>query len=134
MYIKLTPSITSREMESNTFASVSSKLYNIYKKKKGNKEKSSVVFYKALRVSPPDLYRARSVSGYLAVLLNKILLLVFTGSARRIRLAAEGELVAVFRLSCFHFLVPICFFPAAYESGHHCQCGQGDKNHNSNHP
>lgn len=92
-------------------------------KKKGNKEKSSVVFYKALRVSPPDLYRARSVSGYLAVLLNKILLLVFTGSARRIRLAAEGELVAVFRLSCFHFLVPICFFPAAYESGHHCQCG-----------
>lgn len=134
MYIKVTPSITSREMESNTFASVSSKLYNIYKKKKGNKEKSSVVFYKALRVSPPDLYRARSVSGYLAVLLNKILLLVFTGSARRIRLAAEGELVAVFRLSCFHFLVPICFFPAAYESGHHCQCGQGDKNHNSNHP
>lgn len=123
MYIKVTPSITSREMESNTFASVSSKLYNIYKKKKGNKEKSSVVFYKALRVSPPDLYRARSVSGYLAVLLNKILLLVFTGSARRIRLAAEGELVAVFRLSCFHFLVPICFFPAAYESGHHCQCG-----------
>lgn len=122
MYIKVTPSITSREMESNTFASVSSKLYNIYKKK-GNKEKSSVVFYKALRVSPPDLYRARSVSGYLAVLLNKILLLVFTGSARRIRLAAEGELVAVFRLSCFHFLVPICFFPAAYESGHHCQCG-----------
>lgn len=122
MYIKVTPSITSREMESNTFASVSSKLYNIYKKK-GNKEKSSVVFYKALRISPPDLYRARSVSGYLAVLLNKILLLVFTGSARRIRLAAEGELVAVFRLSCFHFLVPICFFPAAYESGHHCQCG-----------
>lgn len=100
----------------------SSKLYIIYKKK-GNKEKSSVVFYKALRVSPPDLYRVRSVSGYLAVLLNKILLLVFTGSARRIRLAAEGELVAVFRLSCFYFLVPICFFPAAYESGHHCQCG-----------
>lgn len=66
--------------------------------------------------------------------LNEILLLVFGGCALAVCVAAEGDLVASFGLSCFHFPVSIRLFPAADESGHYGQSGHSDKNHNSDHP
>ena len=85
-----------------------------------------------LLVNPPAL--SCQVSGRSALLLDEILLLVFTGSTLTVRLAAEGELVAVFGLSCFHFLGSIRLFPAADESGHYRQCRHGDEDHNGDQP
>lgn len=68
------------------------------------------------------------------LLLNEIFPLVVSGRALGVRLAVEGELVAVFRLSGFHFLVPVRLFPAADYPGCYGQYGHSDENGNSYNP
>lgn len=85
-----------------------------------------------LLVNPPAL--SCQVSRRSVLLLNEILLLVLTGSALTVHLAAEGELVAIFGLSRFHFLGSIRLFPAADESGHYRQCRHGYEDHNGDQP
>lgn len=57
-------------------------------------------------------------SGTSGLLLNEMFLSVFRGWVLKVSVAAEWELVNVFRMSRFDFLVSICLFPAADESGH----------------
>lgn len=73
-------------------------------------------------------------SGTSGLLLNEMFLSVFRGWILEVSVAAEGELVNVFRMSRLDFLVSICLFPAADESGHQCQSSHDDKNHNGDHP
>lgn len=69
--------------------------------------------------------------GLSGLLLNEIFPLVVGGRALGVRLAVEGELVAVFRLRGFHFLVPVRLFPAADYPGCYGQHGHSDENRNS---
>lgn len=72
--------------------------------------------------------------GVSGLLLNEIFPLVVGGRALGVRLAVEGELVAVFRLRGFHFLVPVRLFPAADDPGCYGQYGHSDENGNSYYP
>lgn len=73
-------------------------------------------------------------SGTSGLLLNEMFLSVFRWCVLEVSMAAEGELVVIFRMSCFDFLVSICLLPAADESAHYCQSSHDDKNHDGNHP
>lgn len=72
--------------------------------------------------------------GTSGLLLNEMFLSVFRGCVLEVSVAAEGELMVIFRMSRFDFLVSIRLLPAADESAHYCQSSHDDKNHNSNHP
>lgn len=61
-------------------------------------------------------------------------LLAFRGCVLEVGLAAEGELVDVFGMSRFDFLVSVGLLSAADESAHYYQSSHHDENHNGNHP
>lgn len=56
--------------------------------------------------------------GTSCLLLNEMFLLIFQGGVLEVSMAAEGELVDIIRMCCFDFLISVCLFPAADESGH----------------
>lgn len=60
--------------------------------------------------------------------LDKILLWGFTAGILGVRLAVEGDVLAVFLFDHLHFLVLVRLFSPVEESGCYCHSGHNDEN------